>query len=57
MLLPKEASEMISYPANSGFMRPNAEPERISTRLAIALVGCLSLTLWSALVLLAARLV
>jgi hypothetical protein len=48
---------MISYPANSGFMQPNAGQDRISARLAIAVVGCLSLTLWSALALLAARLV
>jgi len=48
---------MISYQANSGFMQPNAAPDRISARLAVALVGCLSLTLWSALALLAARLV
>jgi hypothetical protein len=51
------APHMISHLANSGFMQPNAGQGRVSARFAIVLVGGLSLTLWSAIALLAARLV
>ncbi len=48
---------MISYPTDTGFMQPNTGRDRMSTRLAIAVVACLSVTLWSVIALLAARIV
>ena len=46
---------MISYPAHSGIMQQDSD--RISTRICVAVVGCMSLMLWTAIAAIAVRLV
>ncbi len=48
---------MISYPTHTGFMRSDDRPDRMSRRKCIAVVSCVSLTLWTVIAVMAVRFV
>ena len=53
----QEGFPMFSYSAQTGFVQPDPRAEQISMRRCIAVIGGLSLALWTVVAVVAVRLV